>query len=217
MSVEFKAIKRRNPLNNKEETQKFYPQICNTEKIDTDRICHDISKTTSLNPIAIKQVLVALECQLPFYIENGCSVDIKGIGTIYPAIKGLPSENEQEVNFKKIEKAYLNFRPAKRLKQAIKHVENKRASLKRLASTRVTMHHWELINIEWHCYTYNKVQTRLSLLFNNHFSNNSATFNFRASPLKPLAIIVPSGANKIISGIPLTPYNFIGISRQFNI
>ena len=126
MSIEFKAIRRRNPQNTQEEKLKFYPQICNTEKVDLDKMCNDISRTTSLNPLAIKQVLLALEYQIPEYIEKGYSVEIKGIGTIYPSIKGLPSETEKEVNTKKIVKAYLNFRPAKRLKEAIRQVSFKR-------------------------------------------------------------------------------------------
>ena len=92
-------------------------------------MCRDISNTTSLNPLAIKQVLIALEFQIPKYIEQGYSVEIHGIGTIYPSIKGLPSETEKEVNAKKIEKAYLNFRPAKLLKRAIRFVDFKKAKL----------------------------------------------------------------------------------------
>ena len=57
MSIEFKAIKRRNPQNSKEQKPKFYPHVCNTQKIDLDKMCKDISDTTSLDPFAIKQVL----------------------------------------------------------------------------------------------------------------------------------------------------------------
>ena len=63
MCIEFKAIRRRNPQNTKENKLKFYPQVCNTKKIDLDQMCKDISNTTSLNPLAIKQVLIALEFQ----------------------------------------------------------------------------------------------------------------------------------------------------------
>ncbi|MDQ2177178.1 DNA-binding domain-containing protein [Marinifilum sp. D714] len=126
MSIEFKALPIRNPNLRKNAKAKYYPQICRTRKIDIEKMCNDISRNTSLNEHAIRHVLFALESQIANYMEEGYSVDIPGIGIIYPSISGEPSDTPEGVKADKIKKVNIKFRPAKRLKQAIKHVEFKK-------------------------------------------------------------------------------------------
>jgi len=126
MSIEFKALSIHNPNLRKNEKPKYYPQICRTKKIDIKKMCKDISRNSSLNEHAIRHVLFALESQIADYLKKGCSIDIPGIGTIYPSISGEPSETPEEVRSDKIKKVNINFRPAKRLKEAIKHAEFKK-------------------------------------------------------------------------------------------
>lgn len=59
-------------------------------------------------------------------MKEGYSVDIPGIGSIYPSISGELSDTSGEVKADKIKKVNINFRPAKRLKEAIKHLEFKK-------------------------------------------------------------------------------------------
>ncbi|MDE5421151.1 HU family DNA-binding protein [Ancylomarina sp. DW003] len=128
MTIEFKAVQINNPQINKKQEAKFYPRIYNTQKIDLEKMCTDICRSTSLNALTIKHVLVAMEYQIADYMQNGNSVNLPGIGTIYPSISGNPSETIEEVNADDIKKVNINFRPSKKLKKAVRLVKFKKVS-----------------------------------------------------------------------------------------
>ncbi|WP_425593914.1 hypothetical protein [Marinifilum flexuosum] len=54
-----------------------------------------------------------------------------GVGTIFPSISGEQSNTSTEVKADKIKEVNIKFSPAKRLKQAIKHVAFRKAKIKR--------------------------------------------------------------------------------------
>lgn len=85
MAIEFKAIQINNPQINKKQEAKFYPRIYNTKKIDLEKMCTDICRNTSLNALTIKHVLIAVEYQIESYVESGHSIELPGIGIIYPS------------------------------------------------------------------------------------------------------------------------------------
>lgn len=126
MSIEFKVLPMINPNLKSDQKPKYYPRICNTKKITLEKMCKDISKNSSLNELTIKHVLLALEYQIADYLKEGYSVNLPGIGIIYPSISGEPSDSPENVTPDKIKKANINFRPAKGLKQAIRQVRFKK-------------------------------------------------------------------------------------------
>ena len=128
MSIEFKAVRRPRPGVKNGKDYKYYPQIYNTKKVDFETLVRDITSRSSLNEVTVVHVVTALEYYIADCLTEGRSVELPGIGVIYPSIKGTSADTAKQVSKKNITNVHINFRPGKRLKKAIKQADLKKVN-----------------------------------------------------------------------------------------
>lgn len=124
--IEFKAVANKSNLQNDEQKTLYYPRVCNSIKIEPDRLIKDLCQNSSLNPISAKHVLFGLEYLLEEYMKRGYRVELPGIGIISPSIKGTPAESPSKLSSRNITSTHINFIANKRLKNALKKVDFKK-------------------------------------------------------------------------------------------
>lgn len=113
-------IKKAVPGQKDTETYRYYPSICDRNKIGTQELAKHLSTGSSLTEVDIRRVIWRLAEELPALLLANNSVEIEGLGVFSLEIKGLMSETPEQVTFKKIKNVSLNLRVANRLKQELK-------------------------------------------------------------------------------------------------
>ncbi len=122
--MKFKPVQKANPQNRTE--KKWYAQIVIEGESTIDELVSDIEKFSALSEADIRGVILALENVAQTKLAEGRIVRFDKIGSLYPSLSSHPSETEDKVDASKIKSVKVNFRPGKRILQALQNADKKK-------------------------------------------------------------------------------------------
>ena len=125
MSVKFNVVARVNPQK-REDPPKYFASLKSTGKRNLRYIAGRIADKSTLNIMDVKAVLEGFIQVIPEILADGYTVDLDEFGNFYITCSSLPSDAAEEVTHAKINKANLQFRPGKLIKNALAGIEYKK-------------------------------------------------------------------------------------------
>ncbi len=123
--MQFKAVQKVNPQD-REGSRKWYAQVVNAGETTTDDLVKEVEKFSALSEPDIRGVIIGLENAVQKHLAQGKIVRFDRLGTIYPSLSITPSDTEEEVNEANIKSVKMNYRPGKRIMDAMKSVSKKK-------------------------------------------------------------------------------------------
>lgn len=123
--MKFKAVEKVNPLK-PHEPKKWYAQIVTGDEVSMDEIVKEIEKFSALSEPDIRGVIIGLENVVQNKLSEGRIVRFDRLGSLYPSLSSSPSEKEEEVTEANIKSVKVNFRPGKRILDAMKNAIKKK-------------------------------------------------------------------------------------------
>lgn len=123
--MKFKAVEKVNPLK-PHEPKKWYAQIVTGDEVSMDEIVKEIEKFSALSEPDIRGVIIGLENVVQNKLSEGRIVRFDRLGSLYPSLSSSPSEKEEEVTEVNIKSVKVNFRPGKRILDAMKNAIKKK-------------------------------------------------------------------------------------------
>lgn len=122
MPIKYKLIEKGEPGVAGGGTKKWYATIVKDDDVTTDDLVKTIEKFSSLSESDIKGVIIALENEIQNALSRGSIVRLEKLGTLYPSLSssGVRNSNEFEAS-RDIRAVKVNYRPGKRIAQAIKN------------------------------------------------------------------------------------------------
>lgn len=120
MSIKYKVVERGEPGVKGGGTKKWYATVVNNGEIGMDEMSKRIEKFSALSEADIRGVLIAMETVVEDALSNGQIVRMERLGTLYPALSSSGTDTEKDFNASLIKSASVNYRPSKRILDAIK-------------------------------------------------------------------------------------------------
>lgn len=120
MSIKYKVVERGEPGVKGGGTKKWYATVANNGEIGMDEMSKRIEKFSALSEADIRGVLIAMETVAEEALSNGQIVKMGQLGTLYPALSSSGADTEKDFNASLIKSASVNYRPSKRILDAIK-------------------------------------------------------------------------------------------------
>lgn len=122
MSIKYNLIERGVPGIPGGGVKKWYAVVnCNGE-LTIDDITAQIEKFSSLSEADIRSVIIALENVIHKELTNGKIIRMDKIGSFYPSLSSEGTELESDFTVAMIKGAHVNYRPGKRITDALKVV-----------------------------------------------------------------------------------------------
>lgn len=128
MTVKFKAVKMKSPLKKEGCKEQYYPRVAGREKKNLRDIAMRISEKSTFSTIDVVGVLEAFTTEIPFFLEDNCSIELGELGTFSLHVSGDGVDHPDALNASKIKKVKMAFRPSTRVKQEFKKLEFKKIS-----------------------------------------------------------------------------------------
>lgn len=100
--------------------KKWYAIIKNDGEISVDDLTKSIEKFSALSEADIRGVIIALENVIQNELANGKIVRLDKLGSFYPSLSSEGAATEAEFNVSLIRGAKVNYRPGKRINDALK-------------------------------------------------------------------------------------------------
>lgn len=114
MSIPYKARKRTNPMDRSEAL--FYPCSTFYSEIGTEKICENISTSTSLSISDVQAVIRSLLDWIPNYLSEGHSVRLDNLGIFKLGISGTGEATAEAVGSDNITSTKILFLADTKLK-----------------------------------------------------------------------------------------------------
>jgi len=127
MSVKFKAVHRRNPMDSAA-AEKFYAKAIADGEVDLDTLAQMISDQNTVTEADCYAVLISLEKNIITELSQGRIVKLGRLGTFQVSISSEGMTTAEEVSSSAIIKTRINFRPGKRMRSFLKDVTFKKDS-----------------------------------------------------------------------------------------
>ena len=127
MSVKFKAVHRRNPMDSAA-AEKFYAKAIADGEVDLDTLAQMISDQNTVTEADCYAVLISLEKNIITELSQGRIVKLGRLGTFQVSISSEGMPTAEEVSSSAIIKTRINFRPGKRMRSFLKDVSFKKDS-----------------------------------------------------------------------------------------
>lgn len=115
----------------KENKKHRHARVIRDESVGMEKLCKLISSQTSFSPADVKGMLVAFNFWLDFYMRQGSSVNLEGIGLFYPTIKTSIRENDEGEERIRIRLDTVGFRCCPDLRKKLRHVRIEEVKTKR--------------------------------------------------------------------------------------
>jgi predicted histone-like DNA-binding protein len=127
MSVKFKVVPRKNPLDLLA-PEKFYARAIGDGEVDLDTLAEMISLQCTVTEADCYAVLISLEHNIITELQQGRIVKLGKLGNFQVGIssEGLPTA--PEVTAAAIIKSRINFRPGKRMRSFLRDVSYRKAT-----------------------------------------------------------------------------------------
>jgi len=118
-------------ISSEQKQQKYYPRICNRQKINLREIAGLISEQCSFSTPDVIGVLESLINNIPDLLMQNYSVELEHFGIFSLHAKAEASETEKEANAKKIKELKIAFRPHIDMKRKLAKASFQKARLKK--------------------------------------------------------------------------------------
>jgi predicted histone-like DNA-binding protein len=119
--MQFRVIKRGEPGVKGGGNQKYFAGIAINGEITIDDMVVEIEKFSALSEPDIRGVIIAVENVIQKALADTKIVRMEKLGTFYPNLRSEGKEKEEEVNQTVIKSIHVNYRPGKRILDAMKN------------------------------------------------------------------------------------------------
>jgi len=127
MAIKYNLIEKGQPGVIGGGTKKWYANVALDGEISVDDLAKQIEKFSALSEADIRGVIIALENVIQENLNNGRVIRMDKLGSFYPALSSNGALTKEEFNSSFIKEAYVNYRPGKRIVDALKAVTFKKA------------------------------------------------------------------------------------------
>ena len=124
--INYKVTALADNLSTGETQYKYYPRICNRQKLKLRELSKDISRQCSLTETDVYGVLRTLITNLPTLLLQNKSIELDefGIFSLHAKVEG--SSTAKEAKASKIKELKIAFRPHKYLKEGLLNAKFKK-------------------------------------------------------------------------------------------
>ncbi|MCT3761633.1 HU family DNA-binding protein [Elizabethkingia anophelis] len=120
MPIKYNVIERGEPGVTGGGTKKWYAIVSTDGEVSIDDIVKQIEKFSALSEADIRGVIIALENVIQDNLINGKIVRLDKLGSLYPSLSSEAAEKEDQYSSSLIKAAKVNYRPRKRILDALK-------------------------------------------------------------------------------------------------
>ncbi|MBF8984744.1 HU family DNA-binding protein [Lutibacter sp. B2] len=121
--IDYKVIALADKLSAEETQYKYYPRICNRQKLKLRELSKDISRQCSLTESDVYGVLRTFITNIPTLLLENRSIELDEFGIFRLHAKVEGSDTAKEAKAHKIKELKIAFRPHKYLKQELQHAK----------------------------------------------------------------------------------------------
>ncbi|HUH25246.1 MAG TPA: HU family DNA-binding protein [Flavobacterium sp.] len=122
MSIKYTVVERGEPGVTGGGTKKWYAQIKTDGELNIDQLVEEVQKYSALAEADIRGVIIALENVIQKQLTIGKIVRLDKLGSFYPSLSSGNAPTEKEFHSSLIKSAKINYRPGKRINDALKAV-----------------------------------------------------------------------------------------------
>ena len=127
MSIKFKTLRRRNPLDSIAPA-KFYAAVTANGSVDFETLSEMISEQSALSETDVLAVLDRLETNIVRELRQGRIVRLGKLGNFQVSLSSKGYETEEEVTVDAIKNSRILFRPTKKLRTLLTDLKFSRTS-----------------------------------------------------------------------------------------
>lgn len=122
MSIKYKLTQRGEPGVRGGGTKKWYAIMATDGELTIDDLTKSIERFSALSEADIRGVIIALENVIQDALANSKIVRLEKLGSLYPGISSSGTDKKEDFNAKtNIRRTKVNYRPGKRISDAIKN------------------------------------------------------------------------------------------------
>lgn len=122
MSIKYKLTQKGEPGVRGGGTKKWYATMATDGELTIDDLTKSIERFSALSEADIRGVIIALENVIQDALANSKIVRLEKLGSLYPGISSSGTDRKEEFNAKaNIRRTKVNYRPGKRISDAIKN------------------------------------------------------------------------------------------------
>ena len=103
----------------------YYPRVVKTGVVDLEKLSEEISQATSLTQADCYAAVISLTKMMENHLENGEIVRLGHLGSFQISVKGIAATTAVLITPKSVKSASIIFRPGKKLKMMLQHLQFK--------------------------------------------------------------------------------------------
>jgi predicted histone-like DNA-binding protein len=126
MSIRYKLYKKPEPGVAGGGVRKWYANAVLDEELSIDDLVKKIEKFSSFSEADIRGNIIAMENVIKEEIARGKIIRLDVLGSFYPSISSDGVENEEDFTAANIKNVKVNYRPGKRITDALSSVDFKK-------------------------------------------------------------------------------------------
>lgn len=119
MSIKYTVVERGEPGVTGGGTKRWYAQVKTDGEMSVDDLVKEIEKFSALSEADIRGVIIALENVIQKELANSKIIRLDKLGSFYPSLSSGGAESEDKFNVSLIKGAKVNYRPGKRITDAL--------------------------------------------------------------------------------------------------
>lgn len=127
MSITYSLIEKGEPGVVGGGVKKWYATVKTNGEMTIEDLTKAIEKFSALSESDIMGVIIALENVIVDEVTNGKIIRLDKLGSFYPSLSSMGAATEEEFNVSMIKGAKVNYRPGKRILDALKTTGFKRS------------------------------------------------------------------------------------------
>lgn len=120
MSIKYNVVAKPQPGVVGGGTKKWYASVKADGEVTIDELTKAIEKFSALSEADIRGVIIALENVIVDELAHGKIIRLDKLGSFYPSLSSNGAASEKEFNSSLIKGAKVNYRPGKRINDALK-------------------------------------------------------------------------------------------------
>ena len=128
MPIKYNVIERPQPGVAGGGVKKWYAAVANDGEMTIDDLTKQIEKFSALSEADIRGVIIALENVIQDSLINGKIIRLDKLGSFYPSLSSNGAETAEKFDISFIKGAKVNYRPGKRIADALKTATFKKHS-----------------------------------------------------------------------------------------
>ena len=122
MSIKYKLTQKGEPGVRGGGTKKWYATMATDGELTIDDLTKSIERFSALSEADLRGVIIALENVIQDALANSKIVRLEKLGSLYPGISSSGTDKKEDFNAKtNIRRTKVNYRPGKRISDAIKN------------------------------------------------------------------------------------------------